>query len=92
MDKEVITMLKAIANSQRFLIIRALMNGEKNVRELKSSLTLSQSSLSQHLARLRRDHVVQTRQQAQFIYYSLANDNVLSLIKYLENLPARTQE
>lgn len=83
---EIITLLKAVANIQRFTIIKALIDGEKNVGELESCITLSQSALSQHLARLRRDNIVQTRREAQLIYYSLNNDSVFSLIKYLESL------
>ena len=83
---EIITLLKAVANIQRFTIIKALIGGEKNVGELESCITLSQSALSQHLARLRRDNIVQTRREAQLIYYSLNNDSVFSLIKYLESL------
>lgn len=87
---ELVTMLKAVANVQRLTIIEALIGGEKNVRELESLITLSQSALSQHLSRLRRDNIVRTRRQAQLIYYSLTNDNVISLMKYLDELPPRT--
>lgn len=85
-NHEIITLLKAVANAQRFSIIKALMQREMNVGELESCIALSQSALSQHLARLRRDNIVQTRRQAQLIYYSLNNDSVFSLIKYLESL------
>lgn len=88
---EIITLLKAVANIQRFMIIKALISGEKNVGELESCITLSQSALSQHLARLRRDNIVQTRREAQQIFYSLNNDNVVSLMKYLDGLPTRAQ-
>lgn len=88
---EIITLLKAVANIQRFTTIKALISGEKNVGELESCITLSQSALSQHLARLRRDNIVQTRREAQQIYYSLNNDNVVSLMKYLDGLPTRAQ-
>ncbi len=88
---EIITLLKAVANIQRFTIIKALIGGEKNVGELESCITLSQSALSQHLARLRRDNIVQTRREAQQIFYSLNNDNVVSLMKYLDGLPTRAQ-
>jgi len=90
-NDEIITLLKAVANIQRFTIIKALINGEKNVGELESCITLSQSALSQHLARLRRDNIVQTRRDAQQIFYSLNNDNVFSFMKYLETLFAHSQ-
>jgi DNA-binding transcriptional ArsR family regulator len=85
-NPEIITLLKAVANEQRFLIVKTLMKGERNVGELESCLTLTQSALSQHLARLRRDNIVQTRRQAQLIYYSLHNEKAASLIKYLDEL------
>ncbi len=85
-NPEIITMLKAVANGQRYTIIKELIKGEKNVGELESYSTLSQSALSQHLARLRRDKIVETRRQAQLIYYYLSNQNVISLVKYLDQM------
>lgn len=65
-------LLKAMANERRLLILCHLAEGEKSVSELESLVSLSQSALSQHLARLRRDGLVSTRRAAQTIYYSLA--------------------
>ena len=49
-----------------------LAGGERSVGELNEMLDLSQSALSQHLAVLREEGLVQTRREAQMIYYSLA--------------------
>ncbi len=68
-----VSLLKALSNEKRLLIVCALYRGEKSVGELEEIVGLSQSALSQHLARLRRDKVVQTRREAQTIYYSLSN-------------------
>lgn len=65
------TLLKAMANERRLMVLFHLAEGEKSVGELEKLVGLSQSALSQHLARLRRDSVVQTRRSAQTIYYSL---------------------
>jgi len=65
-------LLKAMANERRLLILCHLAQGEKSVGELERVVPLSQSALSQHLARLRRDRLVSTRREAQTIYYSLA--------------------
>ncbi len=65
-------LLKALSNERRLLIMCALYKGEKNVGELEEIVGLSQSALSQHLARLRKDGLVTTRRDAQTIYYSLA--------------------
>ena len=57
----------------------ALYSGEKNVGELEKIVNLSQSALSQHLARLRRDGLVNTRRAAQTIYYAL-NDKATEMV------------
>ncbi len=63
--------LKAMGNERRFAILCHLAQGEKSVGELQRLVGLSQSALSQHLARLRRVKIVKTRRAAQTIYYSL---------------------
>lgn len=78
-----VNLLKALSNEKRLLIVCALYKGEKSVGELEKIVGLSQSALSQHLARLRRDKVVHTRRDAQTIYYSLddhATDKVLNCL------------
>jgi len=78
-----VNLLKALSNEKRLLIVCALYKGEKSVGELEEIVDLSQSALSQHLARLRRDKVVLTRRVAQTIYYSLddhATDKVLQCL------------
>lgn len=65
------TLLKAMSNERRLVILCHLARGEKSVGELEELVRLSQSALSQHLARLRRDKLVSTRRKAQNIYYSL---------------------
>ena len=71
-------LLKALGNAHRLMILCQLVEGEKSVGELVRSIGLSQSALSQHLARLRRDGIVNTRRSAQTIYYSLEDEYVLS--------------
>ena len=80
------TLLKAMSNQHRLMILCQLASGEKRVGELESLIGLSQSALSQHLARLRRDHLVQTRRSAQTIYYSLAGPEASSVIETLYGL------
>lgn len=74
-------LLKALANQKRLEILCLLMSGEKNVGELERQVDLSQSALSQHLARLRSDGIVKTRRDAQTIYYSLYCDKAKALIE-----------
>jgi DNA-binding transcriptional ArsR family regulator len=79
-------LLKAMSNEHRLLILQNLMVAEKCVGDLEQIVDLSQSALSQHLARLRRDGLVKTRRAAQTIFYSLAGDEVRSLIETLYQL------
>jgi len=75
--------LKALANRHRLMVLCQLHGGEVSVTKLQESIGLSQSSLSQHLARLREDKLVKTRRESQTIYYSLADGNVSRIIGLL---------
>lgn len=77
------SLLKALANEKRLMIVCILSKGEKNVGDLEQFIGLSQSALSQHLARLRRDGIVDTRREAQTIYYSIKDPAVLKLLECL---------
>lgn len=76
-------LLKALSNEKRLLILVALYKNEQCVGDLEKFVNLSQSALSQHLARLRRDGVVKTRRDAQTIYYSIKNPAVACVLKCL---------
>lgn len=80
------TLLKAMSNEHRLLILCQLSKTEKSVGELERLIGLSQSALSQHLARLRRDGLVKTRRSAQTIFYSLKGDEANTVIGTLYNL------
>lgn len=69
-----------MGNPHRLLVLCQLLHGEKSVGELERLVGLSQSALSQHLARLRRDSLVKTRRSAQTIYYSLAGNEAKAVI------------
>tara|TARA_B100000282_G_scaffold237769_1_gene180323 strand:+ start:37 stop:399 length:363 start_codon:yes stop_codon:yes gene_type:complete len=79
-------LFKSLSNQKRLLIMCALYDGEKSVGELEEYVKLSQSALSQHLARLRRDGIVKTRRQAQTIYYSIKDPSVRSVMNFLHEL------
>jgi len=68
------------------MILCQLAAGEKSVGELVRRIGLSQSALSQHLARLRRDGVVSTRRSAQTIYYAIAGTEARALLQALHAL------
>lgn len=81
-----VTLLKAMSNEKRLAIICALHRGEKSVTELETIVDFSQSALSQHLARLRRDEIVETRREAQTIFYSLHCKATNAILKTLYDL------
>ncbi len=76
-------LLKAMANQSRLLILCFLAQGEKSVGEMQTLLGISQSALSQHLAILRRDNLVETRRLARSIVYSLASPEAEALMGVL---------
>ncbi|WP_424363402.1 ArsR/SmtB family transcription factor [Methylocystis parvus] len=78
--------LKALANAHRLMILCELLEGEACVTQLQKAVGLSQSSLSQHLARLRQDALVKTRRESRTIYYSLADDRVKRMIALLHDI------
>ncbi|MBI1187855.1 MAG: metalloregulator ArsR/SmtB family transcription factor [Alphaproteobacteria bacterium] len=80
---EAARLLKLLANEQRLTVLCRLSGGEMSVTELGAHVALSQSALSQHLAKLRADGLVATRRDAQTIYYRLASPNVQRIIDVL---------
>jgi len=81
-----VNLLKALSNERRLMIICALYNAEKSVGELEEIVGLSQSALSQHLARLRRDGLVNTRRHAQTIYYSMNDKATAAILRCLYDI------
>lgn len=78
--------LKTVANANRLMILCELKAGERSVSALERVVPLTQSALSQHLAKLRAEKLVKTRRQAQTIFYSLADDRIERLIETLDEL------
>jgi ArsR family transcriptional regulator, virulence genes transcriptional regulator len=83
--REAGALLKAMGNERRLLILCQLAGGEKSVGELEDAIDLSQSALSQHLARLRKDGLVRTRRNAQTIYYSIDSAAAAAVMKTLQD-------
>ena len=79
-------LLKAMANEWRLMILCQLTEGEKTVSELQGILGLSQSALSQHLAILRRERIVNARKHAQSVSYSLAGDEASKVMESLHDV------
>src|SRR5690606_22593431 len=86
---EAAALLKALSNENRLLILCTLAGGELSVSELNERIAMSQSALSQQLAVLRREGLVQTRREAQTIYYSVAPSNAAPVIEVLRRIYCR---
>lgn len=79
-------MLSAMANPKRLMILLNLVQGEMAVGVLAGRVGLSQSALSQHLSKLRAKKMVNTRRDAQTIYYSANSEAVLKVLQTLEDI------
>jgi DNA-binding transcriptional ArsR family regulator len=85
-------LLKAMANRHRLMILCQLIDGERSVGELANLLDLRDSTVSQHLALLRKDGLVSTRRDGQTIFYSIDSEPARRLIETLYQVfcaPAR---
>jgi len=71
--------LALVSNAKRLLILCELVKGERSVGSLQAAVGLSQSALSQHLAKLRDADMVETRRESQTIYYRIG-DKELELL------------
>lgn len=85
-----VDMLKAMSNPSRLGILCQLCGGEMSVGEIAKNIDLSQSALSQHLAKLRDQKLVKTRREQQMIYYSLDSEEVEAIIGALYSLYCET--
>ena len=77
--------LKALAHEGRLVILCLLLDGEKSVTEIEQTLSLRQPAVSQQLARLRADDLVEARRDGKSIYYSLARPEVRQIIVALHD-------
>lgn len=82
-----VSLLKAMANECRLLVLCHLSaSGELSVGDLGERVGISQSALSQHLAKLREEGLVATRKDAQTVYYRLCNPRAEQLLALLHDL------
>ncbi len=85
-SEEASRLLALLANPHRLRILCALLDGERTVAALEKVVDLSQSALSQHLAKLREGALVATRREAQSIYYSIADQKAARLLEVMAEL------
>lgn len=79
-------LMKLLGHPHRLMILCELNQGECSVGELSERIGINQSPLSQHLARMRHEGVVDSRREAQTVYYSLAGEEVAAVISLLYEL------
>jgi len=75
-----------LSNQKRLMILCQLLDGEKSVMALVEAIKISQSALSQHLAKLRAAGLVATRRDAQTIYYRSAGKEAVAVLELLNSL------
>ena len=81
------SLLKLLANENRLLILcRLAQAGEVSVNDLADAVGLSQSALSQHLAKMREEGLLATRRVAQAVFYRIANADAARLLTHLKNI------
>lgn len=81
-----INFMKSLANPNRLIIALALMEGERSVGDLETSLGLRQPSLSQQLAELRESGLVEARRQAKQVYYRISDKRAAALLAALHQI------
>lgn len=82
-------MLKQLANSNRLMVLCHLVSGEKTVGELAKSVGLSQSALSQHLAKLREAELVSYEKRGLSVYYRISSMEAQALLSVLHLIYCR---
>jgi DNA-binding transcriptional ArsR family regulator len=84
---EAASMLRLLANEKRLLILCHLIAaGEETVTALAGTVGLSQSALSQHLAKMRADGLVATRRDAQTIHYRVADPRIEAMLEAMRDI------
>ena len=83
---EIAALLTMLGNGKRLAIMSHLLDGEMTVGTIAEKVSLSQSALSQHLAKLRSMELVETRRDRQMIYYSCKSERAASLLVALDGL------
>ena len=76
-------LLQSLGNKSRLMIMCQLIDGEKSVGQLAELLQARESTVSQHLALLRKDRLVTTRRQGQTIFYAIASDPARRVLEML---------
>ena len=79
-------LLKSMSNPHRFTILCLLSQGDLFSGDLERLMGMSQSTVSQHLSRLRRDGLVERRRDGQKVFYSLSGNATVAAMAVLDRL------
>jgi len=79
-------MLKALSHEGRLMILCYLAHGEKSVTELEEILSMRQSAVSQQLARLRADNLIEARRDGKTIFYSIKDERAHQIMELVYEL------
>lgn len=85
-SNEACALMRVMSNPDRLLLLCQLSQGERRVGELEELLDIQQPTLSQQLAVLREEALVETRRDGKQIYYRIASDKVLAILEVLYGL------
>jgi len=83
---QAVSMLKALGNEDRLLLLCQLAQGELCVSDLEEALDIRQPTLSQQLGVLRNEGLVTTRRDGKRIFYSVADEHAMRLLGLLYDL------
>lgn len=88
---EVAEVLRTLGSERRLMVLcRLVESGEMTVSALAETIGLSQSALSQHLAKMRDDGIVTFRRDGQSLWYRIADPRIEQLMAELHRLYCRT--
>lgn len=75
--------LSGLANEHRLLVLCQLLQGERNVTSLIEATNIAQTSMSQHLAKLKKEGIVDFRRDHRALYYFIKDPAVIEIMKVL---------
>lgn len=84
--------MKALAHEARLMILCYLSSGEKSVTELEELLSLRQPTVSQQLARLRAERIIEARRDGKLIYYSIADPRARAMVEQVYEMFCRPRD
>jgi len=83
--EEIAKTLRILAHPKRLLILCRLLSGPQYVHELEKACTISQSQLSQFLAKMREEGILTSEKSGQFVSYSIADERIAKLIFHIQS-------